>query len=123
MLKHGFTQKGSPKICRETSAVCTIHPVGYERGKHGIFKLINPNYANQNQPAIKNAQVLARDTLNGTYLLVKIGNTKILCIYYPPAGPTEINTWLDEVLIACRLTCLDDLIVLGDFNSRLTEWI
>lgn len=85
-------ERAIPRICRETSAVCTIHPIGYERGKNGISMLINPKHANH--PAVKNAQVLARDTLNGTYLLVKIGNIKILCVYYPPSGPTEINTWL-----------------------------
>ena len=113
-------ERAIPRICRDTSAVCTIHPVGYERGKNGISMLINPNHIKH--PAVKSVQVLDRDTLNGTYLLVQLGNIKILCVYYPPSGPTEINTWLDEILIKCRINITENFILLGDFNARLIEW-
>lgn len=113
-------ERAIPKICKDTSVVCTVHPVGYQRGKNGISLIINPNHAHH--PALKNTQILARDTLNGTYLLAQIGNVKFLCIYYPPSTASEINTWLDEVLIACKLSYTDDLVILGDFNARLREW-
>ena len=34
-------ERAIPKVCRETSAVCVVHPVGYERGKNGISIIIN----------------------------------------------------------------------------------
>jgi hypothetical protein len=78
-----------PAVCRDTSAVCVIHPVGYERGKNGVSMLINPRM--EEHPLIKGMQVLARDTVNGTYLLVQLGTTKILCVYHPPSAADDIN--------------------------------
>ena len=85
-----------PAVCRETSAVCVIHPVGFERGKNGVSMIINPRM--ENHPLIKGMQVLARDTINGTYLLVQLGMTKILCVYYPPSESDDICTWLEDVI-------------------------
>ena len=109
-----------PAVCRDTSAVCVIHPVGYERGKNGVSMLINPGM--EDHPLIKGMQVLARDTVNGTYLLVQLGNTKILCVYHPPSAADDISTWLEDIIERCNVTILDDFILLGDFNARKQIW-
>lgn len=109
-----------PAVCRETSAVCIIHPVGFERGKNGVSMIINPRM--ENHPLIKGMQVLARDTINGTYLLVQLGMTKILCVYYPPSESDDICTWLEDVIEKCEVTTVDDFILLGDFNARKRLW-
>ena len=97
-----------------------VHPVGYERGKNGISIIINPKM--KRHPLLKDFQILARDTINGTFILMQMGNLKVLCIYNPPSQPDEIDTWLDEILMKCRANTLDDLIILGDFNARCLEW-
>jgi hypothetical protein len=109
-----------PAVCRDTSAVCVIHPVGYERGKNGVSMLINPRM--EEHPLIKGMQVLARDTVNGTYLLVQLGTTKILCVYHPPSAADDITTWLEEIIEKCSIKTVDDLILLGDFNARQRLW-
>ena len=73
-------ERAIPKVCRDTSAVCVIHPVGFERGKNGISLIINPKL--KKHPLLKDFQILARDTVNGTYLFLQIGNIKVLCIYF-----------------------------------------
>ena len=113
-------ERAIPKVCRETSAVCMVHPVGYERGKNGISIIINPKM--KRHPLLKDFQILARDTINGTFIFLQIGNVKLLCIYNPPSQPEEIDTWLEEILMKCRANTLDDLIILGDFNARCREW-
>ena len=113
-------ERAIPKVCRDTSAVCVIHPVGFERGKNGISLIINPKL--KKHPLLKDFQILARDTVNGTYLFLQIGNIKVLCIYFPPSQPEELDTWLDEIILKCRANTSDDLIILGDFNARRREW-
>lgn len=113
-------ERAIPKVCRDTSAVCTIHPVGYERGKNGISIIINPKM--RKHPLLKDFQILARDTVNGTFIYLQLGNFKILCIYNPPSQPEEIDTWLEEILLKCRANTLEDIIILGDFNARCREW-
>lgn len=109
-----------PSVCRSTSAVCSIMPQGYERGKNGVSLIINPSMVNH--PILKDMEVLSRDTLNGTYLYVQLGSLKVLCIYYPPSCPTEINIWLEEIFTSCKINSQTNLIILGDFNARLKEW-
>jgi hypothetical protein len=109
-----------PVVCRETSAVCVIHPVNYERGKNGVAMIINPRM--EEHPLIKGMQVLARDTVNGTYLLIQLGTTKILCVYHPPSAADDIDTWLEEIIEKCNVSTVDDLILLGDFNARQRSW-
>ena len=109
-----------PAVCRETSAVCVIHPVGYERGKNGVAMLINPRM--EEHPLIKSMQVLARDTVNGTYLLVQLGSTKILCVYHPPSAADDIDTWLEEIIEQCQISTAEDFILIGDFNARQRIW-
>ena len=116
----GIDPVTAPEVCKETSAVCTIHPVGYERGKNGVSLIINPNMLNH--PSLKDLQVLAKDTLNGTFLFVKIGNLKILCVYYSPSCPEDIDTWLEEIISKCQANTDDDFILLGDFNARSRYW-
>jgi hypothetical protein len=99
-----------PSVCRDTSAVCVIHPVGYERGKNKVSMLINPRM--EEHPLIKGMQVLARDTVNGTYLLVQLGTKKILCVYHPPSAADDITTWLEEIIEKCSIKTVDDLILL-----------
>ena len=113
-------ERAIPKVCRETSAVCMIHPVGYERGKNGISVIINPQM--KRHPLLKDFQILARDTINGTYIYLQIGNIKVLCIYNPPSQPEEIDTWLEEILMKCRANTIEDILILGDFNARCHEW-
>ena len=113
-------ERAIPKVCRDTSAVCMVHPVGFERGKNGISIVINPKM--RKHPALKDFQILARDTVNGTFIFMQLGNLKILCIYNPPSQPEEIDTWLEEILVKCRANTLEDIIILGDFNARCREW-
>ena len=113
-------ERAIPKVCRDTSAVCTIHPVGFERGKNGISIIINPKM--RKHPLLKDFQILARDTLNGTFIYLQLGNVKILCIYNPPSQPEDIDIWLEEILLKCRANTLENIIILGDFNARCREW-
>lgn len=53
-------------------------------------------------PALKDTEILAKDTLNGTYYCLQAGNVKILCIYHPPSCPTEIDIWLEEFLLSFK---------------------
>ena len=73
-------------------------------------------------PALKDFQILARDTLNGSYIILQIGNIKIMCVYNPPSQPEEIDIWLEEIITKCNANTLDDVIILGDFNARCREW-
>jgi hypothetical protein len=109
-----------PKVCRDTSAVCVVHPVGFERGKNGISLIINPQM--KKHPLLKDLQILARDTVNGTYIYLQVGNIKVLCVYFPPSQPEEIDTWIEEVLLKCRANTADEIIILGDFNARRRDW-
>ena len=109
-----------PSVCKDSSSVCTLMPQGYERGKNGVSMIINPKLAKHE--ALKDTEVMTKDTLNGTFLHVKIGNLNVLCIYYPPSCPTELNIWLEEILLKCNINTGRDLIILGDFNARLIEW-
>lgn len=113
-------ERAIPKVCRDTSAVCAIHPVGFERGKNGISVIINPQM--KKHPLLKDFQILARDTINGTFIYLQIGNIKVLCIYNPPSQPEEIDTWIEEILLKCRASTADEIIILGDFNARRREW-
>lgn len=113
-------ERAIPKVCRDTSAVCVIHPIGHERGKNGISIIINPKM--KKHPLLKDFQVLARDTINGTYIYVQVGSIKILCIYNPPSQPEEVDIWLEEILLKCRANTIEDIIILGDFNARCREW-
>jgi hypothetical protein len=81
---------------------------------------INPRM--EEHPLIKGMQVLARDTVNGTYLLVQLRTTKILCVYHPPSAVDDITTWLEEIFEKCSIKTVDDLILLGDFNARQRLW-
>jgi hypothetical protein len=65
---------------------------------------------------------MTKDTVNGTFLHVKIGSVNILCIYYPPSCEIELEIWLEEVLLKYNIDSGRDLIILGDFNARLKEW-
>jgi len=109
-----------PSVCRDTSAVCSIFPHGYERGKNGVSMIINPKFARH--PVMKDMEVLCRDTLNGTYLYVQLGTVNVLCVYFPPSCPTDLNIWMEEIFLACKINSQNDLLVLGDFNARLREW-
>lgn len=109
-----------PLVCRETSAICNIVPVGFDRGKNGVSIIINPKM--NDHPALKDFEILTKDTLNGTFIHGKIGNVQILCIYYPPSCPTDLDIWLEEIFLKCNLSGTNDLILLGDFNARLTLW-
>ena len=113
-------ERAIPKVCRDTSAVCMIHPVGFERGKNGISIIINPKM--KRHPALKDFQILARDTLNGSYIILQIGNIKIMCVYNPPSQPEEIDIWLEEIITKCNANTLDNVVILGDFNARCREW-
>ena len=109
-----------PTVCKESSSVCTLMPQGYDRGKNGVSLIINPKMAKHE--VLKDTEVMTKDTLNGTFLHVKIGNLDVLCIYYPPSCETELDIWLEEVLLKCNINSGNDLIILGDFNARLVEW-
>ena len=113
-------ERAIPKVCRDTSAVCVIHPVGFERGKNGISVIVNPQM--KNHPLLKDFQILARDTINGTFIFLQVGSVKILCMYNPPSQPEEIDTWVEEILLKCRANTIEDVIILGDFNARRREW-
>lgn len=112
-------ERAIPKVCRDTSAVCVIHPVGFERGKNGISIIINPKM--RKHPLLKDFQILARDTVNGTFIYLQLGNIKVLCVYNPPSQPEEIDTWLEEIILKCRANTLEEIIILGDFNARCRE--
>lgn len=113
-------ERAIPKVCRDTSAVCTIHPVGFERGKNGISIIINPKM--RKHPLLKDFQILARDTINGSFIYLQLGNIKVLCVYNPPSQPEEIDTWLEEILMKVRANTFGEIIILGDFNARCREW-
>lgn len=109
-----------PAVCKESSSVCTIMPQGRDRGKNGVSMIVNPKMSKHK--ALKDTEVMTKDTINGTFLHVKIGSVNILCIYYPPSCETELEIWLEEVLLKCNIDSGRDLIILGDFNARLKEW-
>ena len=90
-----------PSVCRESSAVCSVLPQGYDRGKNGVSMLINPRMARHD--ALKDTETMTKDTVNGTFIHVKIGVLNVICIYYPPSSATEINIWLEEILIKCNV--------------------
>ena len=117
LLKRGCTLKWAIlKVCRDTSAVCVIHPVGFERGKNGI-PIINPKL--KKHPLLKDFQILARDTVNGTYLFLQI-ETSRYCVSIPSLK--NWDTWLDEIILKCRANTSDDLIILGDFKCS-SPWM
>lgn len=109
-----------PSVCKESSSVCTLMPLGYDRGKNGVSMIINPKMSRHE--VLKDTEVMTKDTLNGTFLHVKIGNVNVLCIYYPPSCETELNVWLEEIVLKCNINSGNEVIILGDFNARLTEW-
>jgi exonuclease III len=109
-----------PSVCKESSSVCTIMPQGRDRGKYGVSMIINPKMSKHQ--ALKDTEVMTKDTVNGTFLHVKIESVNILCIYYPPSCETELEIWLEEVLLKCNIDSGRDQIILGDFNARLKEW-
>lgn len=109
-----------PSVCRQSSAACSVLPQGYDRGKNGVSMLINPKMARHE--ALKDTETITKDTVNGTFLHVKIGALNVICVYYPPSSATEIDIWLEEILIKCNVNSGNDLIIMGDFNARLTEW-
>jgi hypothetical protein len=113
-------EKAIPDVCRDTSAICALHPVNYERAKNGVSVIINPNM--KKHPALKDMEIIARDTLNGTYLSLQLGTVKILCVYHSPTCKEEIDTWLEEIILKCNLSTLDNFILLGDFNARCISW-
>ena len=53
---------------------------------------------------------------------VKIGGLNVICVYYPPSTATEIDIWLEEIIIKCNMNSGTELVVMGDFDARLTEW-
>lgn len=109
-----------PIICKDSSSVCTLMPLGHNRGKNGISLIINPRMARHQ--VLKDTEIMTKDTLNGTFLHVKVGSINILCIYYPPSCETELALWLEEILLKCNINSWQELIILGDFNARLSIW-
>lgn len=83
-----------PASCREYSAICSNIPPNRFRGANGVSLIV------RRRPGLpeclSHVQVLARDSINGLYLLVKIGNIKFLAIYAPP-DMADFITWLNEL--------------------------
>lgn len=114
--------KALPQSCRAISAMCSTLAGNRARGRNGISIIIRES---PDMPAcLRQPQILAKDNVEGCYLLVKIGSIKILAIYYPPSMQemVHLDTWLDQLCVNLGINIHDELVILGDFNARLTRW-
>ena len=109
-----------PDVCTGRVAICTNVPEGRSRGCNGIAVVLNPYMDHVDH--VKNMQILNRDTMDGCWMLVLMGKTKILVVYNPPSASEELNCWLDGIAETCGLVPDDHLLVVGDFNARHTDW-
>lgn len=105
-----------PLICRSSSAVCSVL-VG-NRGKNGVSLIINPD---SSHPEVRQLQILARDTIDGRYMLFRCGPVFFLGVYIPPAS-SDFRQWILDILSINNVPAEADLVLLGDFNARRTEW-
>ena len=114
------SDRAVPRICQNFSATCSNLNIGASRGKNGISVIINPRSVTKFE--IENMVKLNSDNDQGCYLLIQIADIKILTIYYPPSTLHPIDQWLDETLDKLSINTSENLIILGDFNARCTEW-
>ena len=83
LLKRGCTLKGPSRKCVGTLRQCAwFTRLALNAARTESPLIINPKL--KKHPLLKDFQILARDTVNGTYLFLQIGNIKVLCIYFPP---------------------------------------
>lgn len=109
-----------PDVCTGRVAICTNVPEGRSRGCNGIAVVLNPYMDHGDH--VKNMQVLHRDTIDGCWMLILLGTTKILIVYNPPSASEGLDFWLDGIAETCGLVPDDQLLVVGDFNARHTDW-
>ena len=109
-----------PDVCTGRVAICTNVPEGRSRGCNGIAVVLNPYMDHGDH--VKNMQVLHRDTIDGCWMLILLGTTKILIVYNPPSAGEGLDCWLDGIAETCGLAPDDQLLVVGDFNARHTDW-
>lgn len=110
---------------RHIPDVCIINSIGavtanLNRGVNGVSIVLNPDF--KNDPHIKNIECVAKDTVNGCFLVVNFAGIKIIGIYNAPSNPLELDLLLDEVALAGRLVPGEPCIFAGDFNARNRMW-
>lgn len=111
---------------RHIPDICVMNSVGQavtnlNRGVNGVSIVLNPNYVDNVH--MKNIICLAKDTVNGCFLVVQVAGIKIAGIYNAPSHPLDIDVLLDEIAAAGRMSPNDPLIIAGDFNARRVEWL
>jgi len=110
---------------RHIPDVCIINSIGavtpnLHRGVNGVSIVVNPDF--KNDPHLKNIACLAKDTVNGCFLIVQFAGIKIIGIYNAPSHPLDLDNLLDEIALSGRLVPGEPCIFAGDFNARHTGW-
>lgn len=110
---------------RHIPDICIFNSLGavspnLNRGTNGVSIVVNPNFINS--PHIKNMICLAKDTVNGCFLTIRLAGLKIVGIYNAPSHPLDLDSLLDEIAIASRILPGEAIIFAGDFNARRTDW-
>lgn len=110
---------------RHIPDVCILNSIGaatanLNRGVNGVSIVLNPDFVND--PHIKNVSCLAKDTVNGCFLIVQFAGIKVIGIYNAPSHPLDLSSLLDEIALAGRLVPGEPCIFAGDFNARHTSW-
>ena len=83
--------------------------------------VLNPKFKNNRH--VKNMSCLAKDTVNGCFLIVHFAGIKIIGIYNAPSHPPDLDSLLDEIALTGRLTPGEPCIFVGDFNARNRHWL
>ena len=83
--------------------------------------VLNPKFKNNRH--VKNMSCLAKDTVNGCFLIVHFAGIKIIGIYNAPSHPLDLDSLLDEIALTGRLTPGEPCIFAGDFNARSRHWL
>ena len=111
---------------RHIPDICTINSISavtpnLNRGVNGVSIVLNPEFKNDRH--VKNMSCLAKDTVNGCFLIVHFAGIKIIGIYNAPSHPLDLDSLLDEIALTGRLTPGEPCIFAGDFNARNRHWL
>ncbi len=111
---------------RHIPDICTINSISavtpnLNRGVNGVSIVLNPEFKNDRH--VKNMSCLAKDTVNGCFLIVHFAGIKIIGIYNAPSHPLDLDILLDEIALTGRLTPGEPCIFAGDFNARNRHWL
>ena len=111
-------ERSIPKCCA-FSAFGQMSGLRYRRG-NGVSVVVNPRY--KDSPLVKDMVCLGKDTVNGCFVIVDFAGIKWLACYNPPTGSIDLEALLASAMAVGRISPQDKLMVLGDFNARLTAW-